>query len=80
MPVYNFIHKLLLSFHLGGGELHAQNPKLTLKFRDAGMEQIMNEIEKQINYYFIVDKGVDIKRTLTIDVTDKPLTLSLIHI
>lgn len=60
-----------------GGELHAQNPKLTLKFRDAGMEQIMNEIEKQINYYFIVDKGVDIKRTLTIDVTDKPLTAVL---
>lgn len=60
-----------------GRELHAQNPKLTLKFRDAGMEQIMNEIEKQINYYFIVDKGVDIKRTLTIDVTDKPLTAVL---
>ena len=60
-----------------GGELHAQNPKLTLKFRDAGMEQIMHEIEKQINYYFIVDKGVDIKRTLTIDVTDKPLTAVL---
>ena len=60
-----------------GGELHAQTPKLTLKFRDAGMEQIMNEIEKQINYYFIVDKGVDIKRTLTIDVTDKPLTAVL---
>lgn len=60
-----------------GGELHAQNPKLTLKFRDAGMEQIMNEIEKQINYYFIVDKGVDIKRTLTINVTDKPLTAVL---
>ena len=37
----------------------------------------MNEIEKQINYYFIVDKGVDIKRTLTIDVTDKPLTAVL---
>lgn len=57
-----------------GGELQAQNPRLTLKFRDASMEQVMNEIEKQINYYFIVDKGVDIKRKLTIDVSKKPLT------
>ena len=60
------------------GELHAQNPKLTLKFRDAGMEQIMNEIEKQINYYFIVDKGVDIKRTSrSMSLPTKPLTAVL---
>lgn len=61
----------------GGGEVLAQNPKLTLKLHDVRMEQVMNEIEKQINYYFIVDKGVDIKRTLTINVTNKPLTTVL---
>lgn len=64
-------------FSARGGEVLAQNPKLTLKLHDVRMEQVMNEIEKQINYYFIVDKGVDIKRTLTINVTNKPLTTVL---
>ena len=61
-------------FSARGGEVLAQNPKLTIKLHDVRMEQVMNEIEKQINYYFIVDKGVDIKRKLTIDVSKKPLT------
>lgn len=61
-----------------GGVLHAQdNPKVTLKLKDVRMEQIMNEIEKQTKFYFIVDKGIDLGRTASIDVNAKPLTAAL---
>ena len=41
------------------------------------MEQVMNEIEKQTSYFFIVNKGVDITRTISINVADKPLDTAL---
>ena len=37
----------------------------------------MNEIEKQTSYFFIVNKGVDINRTISINVADKPLGIAL---
>ena len=64
-------------FSARGGEVLAQNPKLTLKLHDVRMEQVMNEIEKQTSYFFIVNKGVDINRTISINVADKPLDTAL---
>ena len=35
------------------------------------------KIEKQTSYFFIVNKGVDINRTISINVADKPLDTAL---
>lgn len=56
---------------------YAQTAKVTLQMDNVRMEQVMNEIEKQTSYFFIVNKGVDINRTISINVADKPLDTAL---
>lgn len=55
--------------------LEAATPeaRVTLHLKGAPLEQIMNEIETQTRYLFIVDQGVKTDRRLDIEVRNKPL-------
>lgn len=54
--------------------LEAATPeaRVTLHLKGAPLEQIMNEIETQTRYLFIVDQGVKTDRRLDIEVRNKP--------
>ena len=58
-------------------EACAQSAKVTLHESNVPMEQVMNEIERQTNLFFVANKGVDIKRSVSIDVTDAPVNTAL---
>lgn len=55
--------------------LEAATPeaRVTLRLKGAPLEQIMNEIETQTRYLFIVDQGVKTDRRLDIEVRNQPL-------
>ena len=56
--------------------VNAQN-RVTLNLHHVTIEHALNEIEKQTQRYFIVNKGVDVKRHVDIIVTDQPLKIAL---
>ena len=72
---FTFLFMICSTFSAWGA--YAQTAKVTLQMDNVRMEQVMNEIEKQTSYFFIVNKGVDINRTISINVADKPLGIAL---
>ena len=70
---------LLLCFSLlpAASAQTQRQPRLTLKLQQVCMEQALNEIEKRISSYFIVNKGVDIGRIVSIDAVDQSLSAVL---
>ena len=72
---FTFLFMICSTFSAWGA--YAQTAKVTLQMDNVRMEQVMNEIEKQTSYFFIVNKGVDINRTISINVADKPLDTAL---
>ena len=66
---FTFLFIICSTFSAWGA--YAQTAKVTLQMDNVRMEQVMNEIEKQTSYFFIVNKGVDINRTISINVADK---------
>ena len=72
---FTFLFIICSTFSAWGA--YAQTAKVTLQMDNVRMEQVMNEIEKQTSYFFIVNKGVDINRTISINVADKPLGIAL---
>lgn len=63
---FTFLFIICSTFSAWGA--YAQTAKVTLQMDNVRMEQVMNEIEKQTSYFFIVNKGVDINRTISINV------------
>lgn len=57
--------------------MHAQNTRVTIKMQNVPMESVMNEIEKQTQYLFISGKDIDIKRNVSVNVQDQPLSEAL---
>ena len=65
MLVYFSIHNLLHVLRMGSV---CPDRESNIADGNVRMEQVMNEIEKQTSYFFIVNKGVDINRTISINV------------
>lgn len=51
----------------------SQNALITLKKSNVDLLHIMGDIEKQSNYLFVYNKDVDVHRSTSIDVVEKPL-------
>jgi len=68
---------LTFSFFLINLPVHAQNVRVSINMQDVPMERAMNEIEKQTKYLFISNKDVDIKRNVSVNVQNKPLSEAL---
>ena len=55
------------------GTTLAQTTRVTVNLKQVSLEQAMHEIEKQTNYLFIYDEGLDLKRTVSVDAKEQPL-------
>lgn len=72
-----FVWLLAISFLLMSIPIQAQNVRVTIKMKNASMESVMNEIEKQTQYLFISSNDIDVKRTVNVNIQDKPLSEAL---
>lgn len=52
----------------------AQNVRVTVQVKDARMEQVMSEIEKQTKYLFGFSANVNTKQLVSVDAVNRPLT------
>lgn len=68
-----FVVLFFFSVLLSAASSQAQNSRLTLKLQHVRLELALNEIEKQTQLYFIVNKGVDVNKTVSIDAANQPL-------
>jgi len=60
---------------LFAGPGYSQQAKVSLNMHDKSLEQVMDEIEKQSEFYFIFNqKQIDVNRTIDITANDKLIT------
>ena len=59
--------------------VYAQNIRVTIQLKDVHMKQVMTEIEKQTRYLFAVDDDVDVTRSVSVNVINRPLQEALIQ-
>jgi hypothetical protein len=53
---------------------YSQSKKISLNFKDATVEQVLNEIEKKSEFYFLLNqKLIDINRKIDITVDKMPI-------
>lgn len=57
----------------GAASTQSQNALITLKKNNVDLIHIMGDIEKQSNYLFVYNKDVNVHRSASIDVVEKPL-------
>lgn len=57
----------------GAANTQSQNALITLKKNNVDLIHIMGDIEKQSNYLFVYNKDVNVHRSASIDVVEKPL-------
>ncbi len=74
---WQFICTFAICFLLISLPIHAQNIRVTIKMQNVSMESAMNEIEKQTKYLFVSNKEIDIKRNVSIQVQNGPLSEAL---
>jgi hypothetical protein len=65
------LFSILSIVNVFASDTYAQNKKLTLNMQDTSIEKVLDEIEKQSEFYFMFNqKLVDVNRKITIDVKD----------
>lgn len=63
---------LIAAFSAMAGESYSQSKKLTIGVKDATVEEILSKIEEQSEFYFFYsEKIVDVKRRMSLDITDQ---------
>lgn len=55
------------------GTTLAQTARVTVDLKQVSLKQAMHEIEKQTNYLFIYDEGLDLNRSVNVEAKDKTL-------
>lgn len=58
--------------------VYAQAPKVSLDMQNAKLKQVLDNIEKQTNYFFVYDKKVNVEQTVSIKAESLALE-SLLH-
>lgn len=61
-------------FSLKAKDVHSQNARVTLSQVETPLEQVINEIEHQTDYLFIVNSSVDTGKKVSIKVKDTPVS------
>lgn len=63
----------LFIFCLHAEYTHSQNVKVTIKQKNAELENVFSTIESQTDYLFIYNKYVNVKRTVSVSLNKRPL-------
>lgn len=58
----------------------SQNARVTMNLRNVQLAKVLSEIESQTNYLFIYNNQVEVNRTTSINVKDKPTSEVLDHV
>lgn len=61
-------------FSLKAKDVHSQNARVTLSQINAPLEAVINEIESQTDYLFIVNSSIDTSKKVSIKVKDAPVS------
>ncbi|WP_276857339.1 STN domain-containing protein, partial [Bacteroides fluxus] len=62
------------AFSLYAGNTHSQNAKVTLSKSNSTLEVILNEIENQTDYLFIINSHVDTHQKSSVKVKETPVS------
>lgn len=81
LPALTFCRRITLALFVwfacvaqgGAASTQSQNALITLKKNNVDLLHIMGDIEKQSNYLFVYNKDVNVHRSASIDVVEKPL-------
>ena len=68
---------LLAAFLLPALRAVAQSARVTLDMQDAPLEKVLGSIERQTRYLFSLDAGIDVGQSVTIRLTDVPVSTAL---
>lgn len=61
-------------FGLFAGNTYSQNAKVTLSRKSSPLEVILNEIENQTDYLFVINSQVNIQQKISVEVKEKPVS------
>lgn len=63
----------VLIFCLHAENTNSQNVRVTIKQSNAELENVLNDIEKQTDYFFVYNKYVNVNRKVSLDLKKRPL-------
>lgn len=72
-----FVLLLGLSMLFLGTQAYAQTDLVTIQLQGVPMKQVMDQIEKQTSFLFLSNKGVDIQKSVSVNVKARPLSEAL---
>lgn len=70
----------VLIFCLHAENTNSQNVRVTLKQSNAELENVLSDIEKQTDYFFVYNKYVNVNRKVSLDLNKRPLEEVLEHL
>jgi hypothetical protein len=70
----------VLIFCLHAENTNSQNVRVTIKQSNAELENVLNDIEKQTDYFFVYNKYVNVNRKVSLDLNKRPLEEVLEHL
>lgn len=56
------------------GNTYSQETKISLRQKDVQLEKVLSEIEQKTSYLFVYNNEVNVKRTVSIDASDQPVS------
>lgn len=59
---------------------HSQNARVSISKRNAQLDEVLGEIEKQTDYLFIYNNQVDVNRKVSVKVKNEPVSAVLKNI
>ncbi|WP_455601949.1 STN domain-containing protein, partial [Bacteroides rodentium] len=62
------------AFSLYAGNTHSQNARITLSKSNSALEVILNEIENQTDYLFIINSQVDTQQKVSVHAQETPVS------
>ena len=65
---------------LNAKEMHSQNARVTLSEINTPLEAVINEIENQTDYLFIINSSINTNKKVSIKVKDAPVPVSYTHL
>lgn len=68
-----FLLAFISVFSLNAKDVHSQNARVTLSQTNSPLEVIINEIETQTDYLFIVNSSIDTNKRVSIKVKNAPV-------
>lgn len=64
-------------FSMFAGNIHSQNARITFTKNNATLESVLNEIENQTDYLFIINSNIDTHQKVSVRADDTPVSIVL---